>query len=199
VRMRRDFAQLLTFVQVIALLRQCQRDRTPEGWIVATLDDYAAARDLLNITFDIVTSEGLTKPVREVVEAIQEREEVTQGQLVKRLDLSKGTISWRVRRALLGGWIVNNEARKNQPHKLARGAPMPEESHALPTVNDLRAVFERSNAVQHPFEPGLNPKHPETTGKTPVEFERSNGFWVKGTPSPASGLAPTGTDGRVEF
>ena len=51
VRWRRDFRQLLTCVQCIALLHQCQRQRTPEGWVVATLDDYAAARTLLSPVF----------------------------------------------------------------------------------------------------------------------------------------------------
>ncbi|MHB1417239.1 MAG: hypothetical protein ACYC1C_18490, partial [Chloroflexota bacterium] len=37
VRMRRDFRQVLTCIQTIALLRQCQRNRTSEGWIEATL------------------------------------------------------------------------------------------------------------------------------------------------------------------
>ncbi len=197
VRMRRDFQQLLTFVQVVALLRQCQRDRTPEGWIIATLDDYDVARGLLEITFDIVTSEGLTKPVREVVEAIQEREEVTQQQLCERLTLAKATVSYRVGRALKGGWLVNNEPRKGHPHKLARGAPMPEEAHALPFVTDLRDVFEEcSKSVRYPFEPGSNTEQPGTTGKPPVPFERSNqaGQEEEHTPSEQSLLQPTGTD-----
>jgi hypothetical protein len=196
VRMRRDFQQLLTFVQVIALLHQFRRERTPEGWIVATLDDYEAARGLLNTTFDIVTSEGLTPAAREIVEAIQDREEVTQQQLCDRLKLAKGTVSYRVKRALAGGWIVNNEVRKNHPHKLSRGAPMPEEAHALPTVNELRAAFERSNGVRSPFDSGSHAEQPGTIGKTPAPFERSNRIRKEEglLPVDASPLRPTGTD-----
>jgi hypothetical protein len=40
VRMRRDFRQLLTCIQAIALLYQCQRQKSPEGAILATLEDY---------------------------------------------------------------------------------------------------------------------------------------------------------------
>lgn len=197
VRMRRDFQQLLAFVQVIALLHQSRRDRTPEGWIVATLDDYEAARGLLNTTFDIVTSEGLTPAIRELVEAIKDHEELTQGQLCERLNLAKATVSYRAKRAMVGGWIVNNEVRKNHPHKLARGAPMPEEAHALPTVNELRAAFERSNGVRSPFDSGSNAEQPETTGKTPAPFERSNRIRKEEglLPVDASPLRPTGTDG----
>jgi hypothetical protein len=46
VRMRRDFRQLLTCIQAIALLYQCHRSKTSEGWVIATIDDYAQARSL---------------------------------------------------------------------------------------------------------------------------------------------------------
>src|SRR5205814_10655091 len=46
VRMRRDFRQLLTCVQTIALLRQCQPERTADGAVIASVDDYAEARRL---------------------------------------------------------------------------------------------------------------------------------------------------------
>jgi hypothetical protein len=39
IRMRRDFRQLLTCVQAIALLYQCQRPKTEDGAIIATLED----------------------------------------------------------------------------------------------------------------------------------------------------------------
>ena len=46
VRTRRDFPQLLTAIQAVAFLYQLQRDRTPEGWVVATIEDYARAREI---------------------------------------------------------------------------------------------------------------------------------------------------------
>lgn len=178
VRMRRDFRQLLTFVQTVALLHQLQRERTAEGWVIATLADYAAARELLVTTFNIATSDGLTPAVRETVEAIGPDEEVTQQTLGERLNLSKSTVTHRVKRAIAGGWVVNNETRRGHPHKLARGTPLPEVAHALPTAEELRAELDRfvgsSGGVRREFEPGVNPESPETTGKSASKFECSN-------------------------
>ena len=47
VRMRRDFRQLLTAIQTIALLYQRQRQRDEHGRVIATIEDYGQARELL--------------------------------------------------------------------------------------------------------------------------------------------------------
>ena len=50
VRTRRDFPQLLTAIQAIAFLYQAQRERTPDGWVVATIDGLCpGARDLCRL------------------------------------------------------------------------------------------------------------------------------------------------------
>src|ERR671910_731223 len=51
VRTRRDFPQLLTAIQAVAFLYQLQRGRTSEGWIVATIEDYARAREIFASSF----------------------------------------------------------------------------------------------------------------------------------------------------
>jgi hypothetical protein len=94
VRMRRDFRQLLTTIQAVALLYQRQRWRTAEGWIVATIEeDYAQARDLLAPIFDSLASEGVTPAIRETVEAVKQGEEVTEAALADRMRLAKSTVS----------------------------------------------------------------------------------------------------------
>src|SRR5262245_61420984 len=55
-RMRRAFPQLLTAIETFALLRQCQRARDAEGRVVATLDDYAEAKLLLDPVFNAVAA-----------------------------------------------------------------------------------------------------------------------------------------------
>jgi hypothetical protein len=69
VRMRRDFAQLLTVIQTNALLNQCQRERDDQGRIVAIFDDYANARWLLEEVFTATVHE-MTPTTRETVEAV---------------------------------------------------------------------------------------------------------------------------------
>jgi hypothetical protein len=155
VRMRRDFKQLLTFVQAVALLYQFQRERTPDDEaIIATLDDYAETRKLLAPIFDAVTAEGLTPAIRETVEAIDENETgISEVELRQRLPqsngdpLSKGTVSWRVKRAIHGGWLVNAEWRAGRPARLKRGDPLPNAETALPTVEDVRRRFDQERPV----------------------------------------------------
>jgi MarR family len=162
VRMRRDFRQLLTCVQAIALLYQCQRQKTYDGAIVATLEDYRQARDLLAPIFDSITAEGITPAVRSTVDAVRPEEELTETALAQRLKLSKSTVNYRVKRALAGGWLVNHETRKNYPAKLARGAPLPEVKSVLPTPDEVTGTVgegtdgsksvSRTDATNAPFD-----------------------------------------------
>jgi hypothetical protein len=152
VRMRRDFKKLLTAVQAIALLYQFQR--TPGNVIIATLDDYAKVRWLFGPLFEAVAADGLTPVIRETVEALPgpASKSISEADLQKRLsakgqNLTKGTISWRVKKAIEAGWIINDEWRKGQPAKLRRGAPLPDSETGLPSVEDVRARFEPIAAV----------------------------------------------------
>ena len=142
--MRRDFRQLLTTIQAIAFLHQCRRGRTPEGWVEATVEDYARARELLAPIFDTIAAEGVTAAVRATVESVKEGEEVSEAALVRRLGLSKAAVSYRVKRAVQGGWLVNGEQRKGHPARLTRGTSLPEETTALPTPERVREAFECS-------------------------------------------------------
>jgi hypothetical protein len=146
VRMRRDFRQLLTCIQAIALLYQCQRQKTPEGVIIATIDDYRMARELLGSIFNSIVAEGVTAAVRDTIAAIYPNEEVSEAILAERLQLSKSTVHYRVTRAIHGGWMVNHEIRKGHAARLARGAPLPDVKSVLPSPKDVIAkVREREN------------------------------------------------------
>jgi hypothetical protein len=116
VRMRRDFRQLLTTIQASAFLHQVQRTRSPERWNVATAEDYRIAQDLLGTVFDGIVQDTLTPAVRETVFAIGPAEEVSEPQLAQRLGKSRSTVSYRVTRAIAGGWLTNREVRKGFPH-----------------------------------------------------------------------------------
>lgn len=148
VRMRRDFRQLLTYIQTIALLHQCQRERTSDARIIATLDDYAVARSLCLPIFDIAISGGVTQEIRAAVHAISECEEVSISQLAERMHIARTTVQYRVTRACKGGWIVNNETIKGKPAKLVRGVPLPDAVEALPTVDQLREAPRQADEAQ---------------------------------------------------
>jgi hypothetical protein len=172
VRMRRDFRQLLSAIKTLAFLTQKHRERTREGAIIASLEDYAKAKELLADTFDTMAADGITPAIRATVEAVKEGEEVSESDLVARLELSKSTIWYRVRGALRGRWLKNLEARRGLPARLVRGAPLPEAVSGLPTVDELR------DALEHLAHSNGHSNGPQPTGglrQTEEVFERSNG------------------------
>jgi hypothetical protein len=191
VRMRRDFRQLLTCVQAVALLRQCQRERTGAGTVIATIEDYAEARALLVAVFDTIAAEGVTPAVRETVMAVRpDEEEVSAAELARRLNRSKGTISYRVSRAVEGGWLVNREARRGCPAKLARGVPLPETVTALPEPSLVWEAFERSSRSAGGRDPAPAPSATDDAGGTLGQVHPAEPESVKRHPAGGSGLPP---------
>jgi hypothetical protein len=151
--MRRDFRQLLTCIEAVAVLHQCQRDRAADGSIEATIDDYGVARNLLLPVFNIVVTEGVTPAIRGTVEAVKRGEEISEATLAERLKLAKSTVHWRVRRALRGGWLLNSETRRGHAAKLSLGAPLPSAIPALPEAERVRALFEGSTRARAIYPP----------------------------------------------
>jgi len=155
VRLRRDFGALLTLIQGHAILHQCRRERDEHGSIVATLDDYAAVRELIA---DLV-SEGVeaTVPesVRDTVRAVRRvlgtsaSDDVTASvtQVARELKLDKGAASRRVRVAIDRGFLKNLEDKRGQPARLRLGEGLPEDMEVLPTADSLRDALRCSVAV----------------------------------------------------
>jgi hypothetical protein len=200
VRMRRDFSQLLTVIQTIAALHQLQRDRDHQGRIIATLDDYAAARWLLEEVFTATVNE-VTPPIRETVEAVarlsKDGSTVTEQQLVQELGLAKSTIHYRVRRAVKSGFLVNQTSQRGAPAQLVIGAPIPD-GCPLPMTEELLLCVEESgndsnprtapsdsamaqlqlegtSGVRTPFEPHSN-RSDSLSSQAEAGFERFDGF-----------------------
>ena len=176
VRMRRDFRQLLTFVKTIAVLNQERRSKTADGLVVAEISDYAEARRLLSRMFDTIATEGLTDVIRETVNAVPETGEVSLTALAITLQLSKSTVSWRVGRALSGGWLKNLETREGRPFRLQHGDAMPEPACALPKPEEVKEAFDSK-----PFEHSKNgysntPKPTGRVGDSEGVFECSSDF-----------------------
>lgn len=159
VRMRRDFRQLLSVIQALALLHQNLRDRDSQGRIIATSDDYAEARWLLEETFTSTVHEGLTPAVRETVEEVGRLSSgtnpVSESHLVDELGLAKSTIHDRVRRALRGGWLINRTTQRGMPAQLLPSTPLPD-GCPLPTVEELLVCVDTS--PNHPNRPNPKPQ-----------------------------------------
>jgi DNA polymerase-1 len=148
-RLRRDHPKLLACIEVIALLYQLQRRRTSRGAVVATLDDYEHARQLLEPVFGHIATDGVTPAIRQTVAGVASLlgvdppadKTVSESALARQLQLSKTATQYRVRRCLAGGWLVNHEPRKGYAAKLTLGAPLPEETPILPTVDDIEGYW----------------------------------------------------------
>ena len=139
VRLRRDFRLLLTLVEAHALLHRETRDRDAQGRIVATLDDYAAVRELVADLFAEGVEATVKPETREVVATVKVvgKEEVSVTEIAKVMRLDKAATSRRVADARLSGYLVNNETRKGRPARIALGDPMPAEIEILPTPERL--------------------------------------------------------------
>ena len=174
------------------MLYQCQRQKTPEGVIIATIDDYRMAHELLGPVFDSVVTEGVTDAVRATVAAIQPDEEVSEAVLAERLQLSKSTVHYRVTRAINGGWLVNHETRRGHAAWLSRGAPLPDAKSVLPNPEDVVAKSRegengssgriRTPALDEPLERHLS----VDTAIKAVEVFESKSAW-RTSPSPPGG------------
>ena len=143
IRLRRDFPLLLTLIRAHALLHQRTRHRDLNGNVVATLDDYAAVRELAADLVADAAEATVPTHVRETVEAVAgfnlaAGETVSQSRLAERLKLDKGPVSRRVRDAFERGYLVNEEPRRGKPAKLRLGESMPGEVDVLPRAEVLR-------------------------------------------------------------
>ena len=166
VRLRRDFAALLSLIHAHALLHRESRERDDHGQIVATVADYAAVYNLVGKLF----SEGIeaTVPpiVRETVEAVGEClrrggdnpkgmdgvATVSLTALGKELRLDKGAVHHRVGKAIKAGYLVNQQDRPGKPARLVLGDPLPEETDLLPPPSTVVCASdpESPSTLHHP-------------------------------------------------
>ncbi|HZA24154.1 MAG TPA: hypothetical protein VFA32_16385, partial [Dehalococcoidia bacterium] len=207
VRMRRDFPQLLTVIQTMALLHQTLRERDSQGRVVANLDDYTQTHWLLEEVFTTTVSEGATPAVRQTVAAVARlclNGPVQENQLVQHLGLSKSTVHYRVQRALQGGWLVNQTTQRGAPAQLVLGAPLPDDS-PLPRPESLlvcaNAPQDHSNPSNPPQSSGTAqlPEDGSNPDSNPVRTGAHQGSGFEGGSNTGSN-APSDTDqlGRFE-
>ncbi|MFC1968145.1 winged helix-turn-helix transcriptional regulator [Chloroflexota bacterium] len=193
VRIRRDFSQVLTVIKTIALLHQVQREKDEKGRVIASLDDYEITRWLLEDIFSASTTEGITPAIQETVKAVNDlyshQNPISFTQLADHLGLSKSTISYRINRAIEGGWIINRSKQRGAAAQLEPGIPMPEnnqlppvdalvrvlspENHATTRTLEENIVNPSSNDGEEVFEPPFEQLF-EYSGETESECENSH-------------------------
>ena len=201
VRLRRDFGALLNLIRAHALLHQATRERDAFGRIVATIEDYAAVRELIA---DLV-SEGIevTVPetVREAVEAVKRLRENSKGEpvsvveLAREVKLDRSAVSRRVRNAKDRGYLRDLEENLRKPSRLVLGDDLPDDLQILPTPGAVRAgMQERASSsarLNGPQEPHRNGKNVDCAYKACSRACEQEG--IK-TPPPPSGSKPGEAD-----
>jgi hypothetical protein len=142
VRMRRDFGAVLTLIKAHALLHRASREQDAVGRVIATLDDYAAVRELI---VDIISEGGkaaVSSSVRETVAAVRHLDPCDSrppsvSAVAKSLGIDESAANRRVSKAIDLGFLVNEEPRLGRPALLRLGEPLPDDSQALPRVEEL--------------------------------------------------------------
>ena len=151
VRLRRDFPCILALIEAHALLHRANREASGDA-VIATLEDYAAVRELVA---DLV-SEGIEASVsdatRDTIAAVatlasEAANGVSVTAVAGKLKLDKSAASRRVQEAITRGFIRNEEDRKGHPARLTIGDPLPEETEVLPSPCRLKAEVLHSCAV----------------------------------------------------
>jgi hypothetical protein len=142
VRMRRDFSAVLTLIQAHAVLHQARRERDGLGRIVATIDDYAAVRELVADLVACGVEASVPTTVREAVAAVRRLSESTDGGVTVTavgalIGIDKSAASRRVRAALERGYLRNLEDRRGRPLRLVLGDPLPGDVEILPSPESL--------------------------------------------------------------
>jgi len=143
VRLRRDFSTLCTLIKAHAFLHQASRQRDPQGQIVATIEDYAAVRELVADLISEVVNASVSATMRETVQAVAglQPSDSLQGVSLTKLmqvpGLDKNVVSRRVQAAEAKGYLVNLEDGKGKPARLTIGEPLPEDVQVLPPPEKL--------------------------------------------------------------
>lgn len=158
VRLRRDVGQLLRAVKTHALMHRQHRARDEDGYIVATIADYAAVRplmaDILATTAEVKVRKAIEQTI-DVVRDLRQEGIVSVHDVARRLGLDRTSAWRRLRAAEEAGYLVNTEDKKGRPARydttIEAGA-MPSEA-VLPSVEQLTEAVEQSRRPQTPSSP----------------------------------------------
>jgi hypothetical protein len=157
VRLRRDFGALLSLIRAHALLHRASREVGPDG-IVATIDDYAAVRELVADLMGEAASLSVPATMRETVEAVARviasgNEHASVAQVASALKLDKSAASRRVGAATTAGYLENIETKKGVRAKLRLGEPLPAEQQLLPDPEVLQRCSDSEGDREGPPSP----------------------------------------------
>ena len=173
VRLRRDFSMLLTIIKTIAILYQHQREIDANGYIVATIDDYTLAYELVSGKINEGAESSVKPIIRETVAVVDKllnssdrsltstfidqnnnhHRCVDQTTLAHTLGLDTSTISRRVTQAVELGYLEKLGTQRGTRAKIVLGKTIPEDDSILPLPEDVKKIWEaqlNSSAIVQP-------------------------------------------------
>jgi hypothetical protein len=142
VEARRAFPQLISMIQAIALLHQCQRPTNCDGQLVATAEDYHLARRLMTKPLSRLLSGKVSDPARRFYDRLSNwvRGEFTSKEAKSHETGSKSAVYGWLTELYEAGIIEMVEApRGRSPARWRLTSTVPEDalSFGLPTVEDV--------------------------------------------------------------
>lgn len=162
IRLRRDFETIQNLIRTHAVLHQANRERDSEGRIIATLEDYAAVRELVADLVSDGIEATVSATVRETVKAVKDivadgHTEVTVAQVKDRINLDKSTAYRRVQVAIEHGYLKNLEDKKGRPACLVIADLMPDDQEILPEPDRLQGctVAVKTEGINIPPSPSI--------------------------------------------
>lgn len=161
VRLRRDFSMVITLIKTIAILYQHQREIDSNGSIVATLDDYALAYELVSAKINEGAESSVKRIIRETVAVVDKLLNssdrsltstfidqnnnhhccVDQTTLAHALGLDTSTISRRVTQAVELGYLEKLGTQRGTRAKIVLGKTIPDDESILPLPEDLKIIW----------------------------------------------------------
>jgi hypothetical protein len=149
-RLRRDSGQLIRAIKAHALLHREQRERSTEGEIWATFDDYAAVRPLMADVLSEGAEAKVRKTMPETIEAVKsaarERGGATVNEIAAKLGLDRSATKRRLDHAMRAGQVALLDARHGRAFLYnTTGAPLAADSMLLPTVEQVQEAYEEAS------------------------------------------------------
>jgi hypothetical protein len=141
-RVLRDSARVRSFVSTVTVLRHARRRRTPDGRLIAEIEDYEAIFSLVSGLYENTVT-GATPGLRRVVAAVEAIGKPCNLQQVCNQmgsETNRGSVSRWIKSALKQGWLINDDPFRKNGYALTLGEPIPATT-SLPTPAALREAW----------------------------------------------------------
>lgn len=188
-RIKRDFKQLLSLIDIHALLHQTNREVDADDRVIANEADYSIIYEILNEPLSEGLDASVTNGIRSVVEGVSEiliksRKSITvsQAELAKHLKRERGVVSRYVKGAITAGYLKDENPGQGRTAALSIGEVELPGDKVLPSPGKL--FGKESNSEEPEISDKSSSIEPASAKK---ELRASSGGldvknWKKATP-----------------